>query len=183
MENDLNNSETYEHLYHDELKQFLKENRSVYSDNVTLLIDEIKMVEIKNTNIKVLKFTLQTYAFVYGSIMKFSNNYNYKTITTPGFFENVYGLINFKVHIHHFDVTGKIFGCAHDFCNRKIRENQVGFSCIAHNYLNFDFYFMLRGFRVSYWGEDINIGGSILSNVNFSNIDRQMKIIDAMKYF
>ena len=42
---------------------------------------------------------------------------------------------------------------------------------------------MLRDFRVSCWGEDINIGGNGLSSVNFSNMGRQMKIIDTMKYF
>ena len=42
---------------------------------------------------------------------------------------------------------------------------------------------MLRGYRVSCYGEDINIGASNLSNVNFSNIGQQMKIIDMMKYF
>ena len=41
---------------------------------------------------------------------------------------------------------------------------------------------MLRDFRVSCWDEDINIGGTNLSNVNFSNIGKQMKIIDTMKY-
>ena len=42
---------------------------------------------------------------------------------------------------------------------------------------------MLRDYRVSCWGEDINIGRSNLSNVSFSNIGQQMKIIDTMKYF
>ena len=38
----------------------------------------------------------------------------------------------------------------------------------------------MRGYRVSCWGEDINIGGSNLSNVNFLNIGQQMKIIGTM---
>ena len=112
-----------------------------------------------------------------------THTFIFETITTHGFFENIYKLINFKVHNHHSHVTGKIVGYAHDICNMKVRENQVGFSCIAHNYLNFHFYFMLRDFRVSCWGEDINIGGNGLSSVNFSNMGRQMKIIDTMKYF
>ena len=131
-----------------------------------MLIEEIKMVEIKNTNTKIPKFTLQMSTFVY-IIMKFPTcTFIFETITTHSFFETIYRLITFKVHIHHSHVTGKIFGYAHDFCNIKIRENQVGFSCIAHNYLNFDFDFMLRGFRVSCWGKDINIGGTNLSNEN-----------------
>ena len=51
--------------------------------------------------------------------------------------------------MRHSHVTGKIIGYAHNFCNTKVRENQTGFWSIAHNYLNFDFYFMLRGYRVS----------------------------------
>ena len=65
----------------------------------------------------------------------------------------------------------------------RVSEHQTGFSCIAHNYLNFDFYFMLKGYRVFCWGDDINIGGMNLSSVNFSNIGNQMKIIDTMEYF
>ena len=40
---------------------------------------------------------------------------------------------------------------------------------------------MLRDYRVSCWGEDINMGRSNFSNVSFSNIGQQM--IDTMKYF
>ena len=36
---------------------------------------------------------------------------------------------------------------------------------------------------MSCWGEDINVRGSGLSNASFSNFDRQIKIIDTMKYF
>ena len=152
MENDLNNSETYEDIYHDELKQFLEEECPAYSDSVTLLIEEIKVIEMKNTNTKILKFTLQIYAFVYDIIMTFPTcTFIFETIKTHGFFENMYRLINFRVHIHRSHVTGKIFGYTHDFCNMKVRENQVEFLCIAHNYLNFDFDFILRGFRVFCW--------------------------------
>ena len=87
------------------------------------------------------------------------------------------------MRIHHSHITGKITGYAHSFSNMKVRVNQIEFSWIAHNYLNFYIHFMLRGYRVSFYGEDINIGASNLSNVNFSNIGQQMKIIDMMKYF
>ena len=74
------------------------------------------------------------------------------------------------MRIHHSDITGKIIGYEYSFSNLKVRENQIEFSWKADNYLNFDFSFMLRGYRVSCYREDINIGGSNLSNVNFSNI-------------
>ena len=42
---------------------------------------------------------------------------------------------------------------------------------------------MPRGFRMSCWGEDINVRGGGSSNISFSNFGRQIKIIDTMKYF
>ena len=65
----------------------------------------------------------------------------------------------------------------------KVRENQTGFSSISLSYLNFDFYYMLRGYRVSSWSDDIKIGGSNFFNANFLNIGQQIKIIDTTKYF
>ena len=173
MENDINNSEAYETIYHDELEDFSKEHWT------SLLDEEIKMIEIKNIKTNIPKFTLQIYPFVYDILLNFpACTFIFETITTQDFLENVYRLISFKVNIHHSHVTGKMIGCAHNFCNMKVRENQAGFSCTAHSYLNFDFYFMLRSYRVLCWGEDINIGRS-----NLSNIKQQMKIIDTMKYF
>ena len=183
MENDINNSETCETIYHDELKYFVEEHCPAYSDDISLWIEEIKMTEIKNSKTKIPIFTLQIYAFVYDILMDFSAfTFIVVTIATQDFFENVYKLINFKVHIHDSHVTGKITGYAHNFCYWKVRQNQTWFSCIAHNYLNFDFYFMFKGYRVLCWVEDKNTGGSNLSNVSFLNIGEQMKIIDTMKY-
>ena len=47
MENDINNSETCETIYHDELKYFVEEHCPAYSDDISLWIEEIKMTEIK----------------------------------------------------------------------------------------------------------------------------------------
>ena len=85
-----------------------------------------------------------------------------------------------KIHLHHSHVTGKILGYAHEFCNEKVRENKDIFSCIAHNFLCFDVYFLLKGIRVSVW--EINIGGSGLTAINFGSIG-EVKLIDTMKYF
>lgn len=71
MENGINNADTYENIYHAELKDFWEETCPAYSDDVSLLIEEIKMTEIKSTNTKIPKFTLQIYAFVYDIIMEF----------------------------------------------------------------------------------------------------------------
>ena len=74
-----------------------------------------------------------------------SCRFNFDTLTTEDLFKSVHRVINVKIHLHHFHVTGKILGCAHDFCNMKVRENQNQFSCIVHNFLGFDMFFLLKG--------------------------------------
>ena len=69
------------------------------------------------------------------------SNFTCQSLTTYIFFENISKFVNVKVHLHHSHVTGKIYGYVHDFWNWKVRENQLGFSCIAHNFFGFDFFF------------------------------------------
>ena len=150
IENNINNSETYETIYHYELNDFLEEYCPAYSDEVSLLVEEIEMTEIKNSKTKIPKFTLKIYVFVYDILLDFpACTFIFETIKTEGFFDNFYRLINFKVHIHHSHVKGKIIGYAQNFCNMKVRENQIRSSCTTHNYLSFGFCFMLRGYRAS----------------------------------
>ena len=100
------------------------------------------------------------------------------------FFKSVHRIINVKIHFYNLHVTGKIIGYAHDFCNMKVRENQNQFSCIAHNFFRFDMFFLIKGIRISVWGtEDVNIGGTGLTNINFPSIGTQVKFIDMVKYF
>lgn len=45
-------------------------------------------------------------------------------------------------------------------------------------------YFLVKGIRASVWGtNDINIGGTGLTNINFGVIGNQVKFIITMKYF
>ena len=93
------------------------------------------------------------YAFAYDCLMDFPENMvDFKTVTTTSFFENLYRILNCKIHLHHSHVTGKIFGYVHDFCNLKVRENQMGLSLIGHNFLGFDIFYMIKGYRSSCWG-------------------------------
>ena len=104
-----------------------------------------------------------------------------KTITTNGFMQKLYRVVNYKVHIHHSHVTGAIHGYANDFCNWKIRENVP---LIGHNFLGFDIYYMVKGYRSSVWGtNEFRMGGTNLINVNFANVSTQIKIIDTLKYY
>ena len=144
-----------------------------------LVENEIKKFEVKyKKTMKMPKFTLQLYSFLYDCLMNFPRVKfdEIKTVTTRGFMKEIYKVVNFKVHIHHSHITGKIHGYSHDICNWKVRENQLFVLLIGHNFLGFDIYYMVKGYRSVTWGtKEFNIGGTNLTNVNFANISSQVK--------
>ena len=169
------------------LQKFLMDYCDAYEYNIAELVEEeIKKYEVKhNKTMKIPKFTLQLYSFLYDRLMDFPavKFDEIKTVTTNAFMINLHRIINYKVHIHHSHVTGEIIGYAHDFCNWKIRENVISIPLIGHNFLGFDIYYMLKGYRSSVWGtNELKMGGTNLTNVNFANISTQVKIIDTLKY-
>ena len=86
--------------------------------------------------------------------------------------------------MHHSHVSGEIHGYSHDYCNWKSRENKQYVPLIGHNFLGFDIFYMVKGYRSVCWGtKDFNVGGTNLTNVNFANISSQVKIIDTLKYY
>ena len=57
-------------------------------------------------------------------------------------------------------------------------------SVIAHDLFGFDFFFFLKGIRLSVWKTtNLSIGGSNLSQIYYANISEQLKLIDTMKYY
>ena len=109
--------------------------------------------------------------------------FDYETLTTNDLFDSVHKIINIKTHLHHCHITGNIIGYAHDFCNAKVRENKDMLICIAHNFFHLDMIFLLKGIRLSVWKtKDINMGGTNLTNINYSTIGN-LKFIDTMKYY
>ena len=159
-------------------------------ENFEELKGAIASVEVKhNARIKIPKFTLQIYAFVYQRLMDFltagSRFAEIETLTTLDLLEYIHRAINAKIDLHRSHVSGKIHGYAHNFCIMKRRENsQMQFSCIAHNFFGFDMFFLLKGIRLSLWQtQDLNITGSGLSNINFASLSSRVKPIDTMKYY
>ena len=152
-----------------------------------LVENEIKKFEVKhNKTMKMPKFTLQLYSFLYDCLMNFPSvkSDEIKTVATRGFMKEIYSVVNFKVHIHHSHVAGKIHGYSHDVCNWKVRENQLFVPLIGHNFLGFDIYYMVKGYRSVTWGtKEFHMGGINLTNVNFANISSQVKIIETLKYY
>ena len=186
-ENEIKNVESYDMIYDEKLEKFLKEECPAYEYDLEGIVNEIKSVEIKNFKaLKVPKFTMQIYAFIYQCLMDFPacKFDDLTTVTTKNMFGKLYKVINSKVHLHHLHVTGEVIGNSHDFCNWKVRENQPGVSLIGHNFLGFDIFYMVKGYRSTCWGtKDFNMGGTNLTNVTFVNINSQVKIIDTLKYF
>ena len=118
------------------LRDFCKEKCDKFSDFCELIF-KIGEMEIKINNKKILKLTVQIMRFVYSKLMEFLLPDSSIQSFLNNFFENVYHFTNFKIHLHHSHVTGKILSYSHDFCNWRVRENQIGFSCLVHNFFLF----------------------------------------------
>ena len=173
-------------IFDNKLREFLMDNAPAYEYDLLRLIADIKSVEIKNSKSKIPKFTLQMYACFYDMLINFPRCKfeQLKTITTNGMFTNFYKVINAKVYLHHSHVSGEILGFSHDFCNWKVRENKYEIPLIGHNFLGFDIFYMVKGYRSSCWGTgELSIGGTNLTNVNYANVPNQVKIIDPLKYY
>ena len=187
-ENVVKSASYFNDIFDEKNSEFFKGLLSNISNDIEGLIEnEIKTFEIKyNKTMKVPKFTMQLYSFIYDCLMDFpSTNFDeIKTVTTRGFLSKIYKILNAKVHLHHSHVRGEIHGYSHDYCNWKSRENKQYVSLIGHNFLGFDIFYMVKGYRSVCWGtKDFNMGGTNLTNVNFANIGSQVKIIDTLKYY
>ena len=167
-----------------ETKMFLQDSYFGYS--LGELRKHIAEVEVKNlVKVKIPKFNLKLYAFVYDNLIQFPvSDLSFDTITTNNFFRNVHRLLKVKVHLYHSHVTGKIYAYVHDFCNWQIRENKTKISVLAHIFFGFDTFFF-KGYQATTWGtKDVSIGGSNLSHINYANVNGgELKCIDTLKYY
>ena len=65
----------------------------------------------------------------------------------------------------------------HDFVTGKLEK-------IKQNFLGFDMYFFIRGYRAMTWNsKNLNIGGTGLIRINFANINNTHKFTDTLKYY
>ena len=89
-----------------------------------------------------------------------------------------------KVHLHHSHIIGKIIGYAHDFCNARVRENNMEILVIAHSLFGFDLFYFIKGYIASAWcSKELKIGGNNLTHINFSNFAGEIKFLDSLKYY
>ena len=49
--------------------------------------------------------------------------------------------------------------------------------------IGFDNYFVVNGIPLSVWQKKLKIGGSNLTNLNFSNLGYQLKCIETLKHY
>ena len=80
---------------------------------------------------------------------------------SKNFLDVVLNLMFSEIVVHHSHVSGNIIGYAHNFCNQKIKENyKQTISVFAHNLFRFDFFFVLKGLRMSAWKtKELQMGG------------------------
>ena len=151
-----------------EVTEFIEENFA--NDSVDELKNRIMQTEIKNalqySTGTVPKFNLKIYAFVYFP----HSNIHYETFTTNMFFINIHCLVKMKIYLHHSHITAK--------------KTAPDIPVIAHNLFGFDLYYFIKGYITSAWCfKELNIGGTNLTQINFSNITNEIKFIDSLKYY
>ena len=114
-----------------------------------------------------------------------NSDIQYETFTTSAFFINVHRLIKMKIHLHHSHITGKILGYAHNLSNTKVtKKSAPDIPVIAHNLFGFGLYYSIKGYIASAWcSKELNIGGTNLTQINFSNIIGEIKFIDSLKCY
>ena len=171
-----------------EVNDFIAE--SFADDSIDELKNRVMQKEIKNalqsSADRVPKFSLKVYAFVYDMLVYFPNSdIQYETFITSSFFVNVHCLIKMKIHLHHSHITGKILVYAHDFCNTKVTEKRApGIPVIAYNLFGFDLNYFMKDYIASVWcSKELNIGGTNLTQINFSNISGEIKSIGSLRCY
>ena len=163
-------------------KEFVEDKFA--GDEINEIKNTINKTEIKNalstTHGNVSKLNLKIYAYVYHELVCFPRgNIDYETITTNKFLTNVHRLIRDKFHLHHSHITGKIFGYAHDFCNTTLVESTPEIPFVAHKIFDFDLFYYIKAYTASAWcSKKLNIGSTNLTQVNYGNISREVRLID-----
>ena len=86
--------------------------------------------------------------------------------------------------MHHSHVTGEQLGYTHDFCNLRVKENNIEIPANAHNLFGFDLHYFIKGYVASSWcSKELKIGRSNLTHIYFSNIAGEIKFINTLKYY
>lgn len=82
--------------------------------------------------------------------------------------------------MHHSHVIDKIHGYTHGFCNHKVQESKNFLVCWV---LVLTIILWGTAYLCLFGKKKLKIGGSNLTNVNFSNLGYQLKCIDTLKHY
>ena len=131
--NAYNNESDIDDITHSCIADFVSDNQIESFEEFFL---EVSNTQVKN--ISTLKKTkvnqIKLISFVSDKIMQFPNDeFDANTLVTRNFSDSVLNLLFAYVVIHHSHISGEIIGYSHDFCNRRLRENQSLKPLIAHN--------------------------------------------------
>ena len=80
-------------------------------------------------------------AFLYSNMIPFCLTDKVKGIPiSKKFISNIIAIMSNTKSIRHSHFTGNIYGYAHTFCNKRVRDNYFKVPVIAHNLFRFDFF-------------------------------------------
>ena len=139
------------------VETFIENYLNNQNENFGELHDVINKLQIKNSGFLKKRsdsnFRLkQIICFVCLKTTTFSKNkFIMDTIFSSKFLESVSDLMYNTHVIHHSHITDEIIGYAQGFCHRIVRENKSNISVLAHNLFGFNFFFLLKGIRLSVW--------------------------------
>ena len=132
-----------------------------------------------------IKYSLKEKAisFLYSNMINFRETNKITGVPmSKKFLSNLTGILTKTKCAHHSHITGNIYGYAHTFCNKNVRENYYEIPVIAHNLFRFDFLFLVKGLRASVWKtKDIIIGGKNPTDISFAHIANQVQFVDTIK--
>ena len=98
------------------------------------------------------------------------------------FVDNIKGILNNKINIHHLHISYEVAGYAHSFYNARVRENKAKTAVVAHNPFRFDFFFSTDRNGDGVWRtKKISTGGKKPTNISFASIGNQVIFLDTIK--
>ena len=154
-------------------------------DHIHKQIKDFKIYRHKSTTPK-----QKAFALMYSRYIEFAGHFQTeKWFVPPSFFSDISNVFfdSFKV-IHHSHVTWEIYGYAHNFCNKKVRESTEKsgqyFSCVFHNGFRFDMTFLSKGLCLPLWEiQNFSQLVSGLTTLKSYTLGLHVKSIDSIKYY
>ena len=136
-------------------------------DHLHKQIQEFKILRNKNATP-----TQRAFSLMYSCYIDFPGDFHTEKIfVSPSFFRDISNCF-FDSHrvIHHSHITWEIYGYAHNFCNKKVRElmEKSGqyLSCVLHIGFRFDMTFLIKRLWLSLWQtQDVSLLGSSLTTL------------------